>query len=343
MTLVFMNLSNLLTVVDLHTAGEPFRIVTSGFPTIHGNNMREKNAYVEKNLEDLRRMVLYEPRGRSTMCGAFLIEPTLPEADAGVIFMEPIGLVPMCGHGSIAVAKYLVETRQVKVTEPLTQVRLDTHAGLVSLFVNVKNGKVGEITLRNVESFSYLRDATIHTEEFGNIKTDIAYGGSLYAIVSAKDVGLKMVPDEAGKLIEYGEILRRSVQEQIGMRHPKDNSLVKVLYIQFTGPPTHPKADMKNVVVVAPTGLDRSPCGTGTSARMADLFAKGKMKVGDELVHESLIGTLFRGKIAAETSVGEYPAIIPEVSGNAYITGFQQLVLESDDPLNRSFLLLETS
>jgi proline racemase len=277
------------------------------------------------------------------MCGAFLIEPTVPEADAGVIFMEPIGLVPMCGHGSIAVAKYLVETRQVKVTEPLTQVRLDTHAGLVSLFVNVKNGKVGEITLRNVESFSYLRDATIHTEEFGNIKTDIAYGGSLYAIVSAKDVGLKMIPDEAGKLIEYGEILRRSVQEQIGMRHPKDNSLVKVLYIQFTGPPTHPKADMKNVVVVAPTGLDRSPCGTGTSARMADLFAKGKMKVGDELVHESLIGTLFRGKIAAETSVGEYPAIIPEVSGNAYITGFQQLVLESDDPLNRSFLLLETS
>jgi len=165
----------------------------------------------------------------------------------------------------------------------------------------------------------------------------------LYAIVSAKDVGLKMVPDEAGKLIEYGEILRRSVQEQIGMRHPRDNSLVKVLYIQFTGPPTHPKADMKNVVVVAPTGLDRSPCGTGTSARMADLFAKGKMKVGDELVHESLIGTLFRGKIAAETSVGEYPAIIPEVSGNAYITGFQQLVLEPDDPLNRSFLLLETS
>ena len=335
MTLVFMNLSNLLTVVDLHTAGAPVRIVTSGFPTIHGNNMREKNAYVEKNLEDLRRMVLYEPRGRSTMCGAFLIEPTVPEADAGVIFMEPIGLVPMCGHGSIAVAKYLVETRQVKVTEPLTQVRLDTHAGLVSLFVNVKNGKVGEITLRNVESFSYLRDATIHTEEFGNIKTDIAYGGSLYAIVSAKDVGLKMVPDEAGKLIEYGEILRRSVQEQIVMRHPKDNSLVKVLYIQFTGPPTHPKADMKNVVVVAPTGLDRSPCGTGTSARMADLFAKGKMKVGDELVHESLIGTLFRGKIAAETSVGEYPAIIPEVSGNAYITGFQQLVLEPDDPLNR--------
>lgn len=342
-TLVFMELSNLLTVVDLHTAGEPFRIVTSGFPKIQGRNMREKNAYVKENLEDLRRMVLYEPRGRSTMCGAFLVEPTIPEADTGVVFMEPIGLVPMCGHGSIAVAKYLVETRRVKVNEPVTHVKLDTHAGLVDLFVNVKKGKVGEITLRNVESFSYLRDVMIHTEEFGEIKTDIAYGGSLYAIVSAKDVRLKMVPSEAGKLVEYGEILRKSIQEQIKMKHPKDNSLMKVLYIQFTGPPTHPKADMKNVVVVAPTGLDRSPCGTGTSARMADLFAKGKMKVGDELVHESLIGTLFRGKILARTSLAGYPAIIPEVSGNAYITGFQQLVLEPDDPLNRSFLLSETS
>jgi proline racemase len=338
-----MKLSTLLTVADLHTAGEPFRIVTSGFPTIYGTNMQEKNAFVERNFEELRRMVLYEPRGRSTMCGAFLIEPTIPEADAGVVFMEPIGLVPMCGHGSIAIAKYLVETGRVKVTEPVTKIKLDTHAGLVSLSVSVKDGKVGEITLRNVESFSYLRDAIVRTERFGKVKVDIAYGGSLYAIVSAKDVGLKIVPDEAGKLLEYGEILRKSIQEQIEMKHPKDASLVKVLYVQFTGPPTHPKADMKNAVVVAPTGLDRSPCGTGTSARMADLFAKGKMKVGDELVHESLIGTLFRGRIVGETSVGEYPAIIPEVAGNAYITGFQQLVAEPDDPLKKGFLLSETS
>lgn len=338
-----MELSTFLTVVDLHTAGEPFRIVTSGFPTIQGRNMQEKNAFVERNFEDLRRMVLYEPRGRSTMCGAFLVEPTVPKADAGVVFMEPIGLVPMCGHGSIAIAKYLVETGRVKVTEPVTKIKLDTHAGMVSLSVSVKEGKVGEITLRNVESFSYLRDAMVRTEKFGKVKVDIAYGGSLYAIVSAKEVGVKIVPDEAGKLLEYGEILRKSIQEQIEMKHPKDASLVKVLYVQFTGPPTHPRADMKNAVVVAPTGLDRSPCGTGTSARMADLFAKGKMKVGDELVHESLIGTLFRGRIVGETSVGEYPAIIPEVAGNAYITGFQQIVAEPDDPLKKGFLLSETS
>lgn len=337
-----IKLSTFLTVVDLHTAGEPFRIVTSGFPTIQGGTIREKNVFVEKNLEYLRRMILYEPRGRSTMCGAFLVEPTVPEADVGVVFMEPIGLVPMCGHGSIAIAKYLVETGRVKIAEPVTRIKLDTHAGLVSLSVSVKDGKIGEITLRNVESFSYLRDATVRTERFGKIKVDIAYGGSLYAIVSAKDVGLKIDPDEAAKMLEYGEILRKSIQEQIEMKHPKDASLVKALYIQFTGPPTHPKADMKNAVVVAPTGLDRSPCGTGTSARMADLFAKGKMKVGDEFVHESIIGTLFRGKIFAKTSVGEYPAIIPEVTGEAYITGFQQLVVEPDDPLKKGFLLSET-
>jgi proline racemase len=338
-----MKLSSVLTAVDLHTAGQPFRIITSGFPAIRGKNMQEKNAYVEKNLENMRRMILYEPRGHSTMCGAFLVEPTIPEADTGVVFMEPIGLVPMCGHGSIAIAKYLVESGRVKTTEPITKVRLDTHAGLVSLSVRVKNGKVGEITLRNVESFSYLRDVIIHTDKFGKIKVDIAYGGSLYAIVSAKDVRLKIVPDEAGKLVEYGEILRKAIQEQTEIKHPKDASLVKVLYVQFTGPPTHLKAGMKNVVAVAPAGLDRSPCGTGTSARMADLFAKGKMKVGDELVHESIIGTLFRGKIVGESSVGEYPAIIPEVSGNAYIIGFQQLVVEPDDPLKKGFLLSDTS
>ena len=334
-----MKLSNVLTVVDAHTEGQPMRIVTSGFPTIRGRTMREKYGYVEKNLGDLRRMILYEPRGHRTMCGAFLVEPTVSEADVGVIFIEPIGLVPMCGHGSIAITKYLVETQRVEVTEPVTQVKLDTLAGLVNLAVSVKDGRVGEITLRNVESFSYLRDVKIQTERFGKVKVDLAYGGNFYAIVSAKDMGLEIVQKEARKLVECGETLRHSIQEQVKIKHPKDPSLEKPLYIQFTAPPTNPKAHMKNVVVVAPAGLDRSPCGTGTSARMADLFAKGKLDVGDEFVHESITGTLFRGKIVGESRVGKYPAIIPEISGKAYITGFQQLVAEPDDPFKRGFLL----
>jgi len=335
-----MQLSSVITVVETHTEGEPMRIVTGGFPAIRCETIREKYDYVEKNLDDLRRMILYEPRGHSTMCGAFLVEPTVQEADVGVIFIEPIGLVPMCGHGAIAIAKYLVETQRVKLTEPVTQVKLDTLAGLVNLSVNIKNGKVGEITLRNVASFSYLRDVEVHTERFGNVKVDIAYGGNFYAIVSAEDLDLKIVPEEATKLVEYGEILRKAIQEQVEIKHPEGRGLEKPLYIQFTAPPTHPKAHMKNVVVVAPAGLDRSPCGTGTSARMADLFAKGELDVGDEFVHESIIGTLFKGKIVGESRVGKYPSIIPEVSGRAYITGFQHLVAEPDDPFRTGFLLL---
>ena len=334
-----MKISNIVTVVDAHTEGQPMRIVTGGFPTIRGRTIREKYGYVEENLEDLRRMILYEPRGHRTMCGAFLVEPTVPEADVGVIFIEPIGLVPMCGHGSIAIAKVLVETEGVKVTEPVTRVRLDTIGGLVDMSVRVEDGEVGGITLRNVKSFSYLRGVSIETERFGDVEVDLAYGGTFYAIVSAKDVGLEIVPKETGKIVEYGEILRTSIQRQVKIMHPRGSSLAKVLQIQFTAPPTHPEAHMKNVVVVPPAGIDRSPCGTGTSARMADLFAKGKLHVGDEFVHESIIGTLFRGKIVGESREGEYPAIIPEVTGKAYVTGFQQLVAEAGDPFKRGFIL----
>jgi proline racemase len=334
-----MKLAKLLSVVDAHTEGQPMRIITSGFPKILGKTMRDKYNFVEENLVDLMKMVLYEPRGHNTMCGALLVEPTMKEADVGVIFMEPIGLVPMCGHGAMAIAKFLAETRMAKVTEPVTNVKLDTLAGLVDLKVNVRDGEVGEITLRNVESFSYLRNVEVQTKEFGNVTVDLAYGGTFYAIVSAKDVGLEITPKVARKLIECGEILRKAILEQVKIKHPNDSSLEKVLYIQFTAPPTHPKAHMKNAVIIAPAGIDRSPCGTGTSARMADLFAKGKLKVGDEFVHESITGTLFHGKIAGESRIDDYPAVITEISGRAYITGFQQLIAEVDDPFKNGFLL----
>lgn len=334
-----MKLSNVLTVVDAHTEGQPMRIVTSGFPAIRGRTMQEKCSYVEQELGELWRRILYEPRGHNAMCGAFLVEPTIPEADVGVIFIEPIGVVPMCGHGSIAIAKVLVETQRVEVTEPTTSVKLDALAGLVDVKVRVRNGEVEDITLRNVESFSYLRGVEVQTEEFGNVTVDIAYGGTFYAIVSAEDLGLKIVPREAGKIIEYGEIIRGSIQRQVKLRHPQESGLEKVLYIQFTAPPVNPRAHMRNAVVVAPSGVDRSPCGTGTSARMADLAAKGKLHVGEEFVHESIIGTLFRGKIIGESRVGEYPAVNTEISGMAYITGFQHLVFEQGDPFTKGFLL----
>ena len=334
-----MKISKVVSVVDAHTEGQPMRIVTGGFPTIRGGTMSEKNEYVERNLENLRRMILYEPRGRRTMCGAFLVDPTVPEADVGVVFIEPIGLVPMCGHGSIAIAKVLVETERVEVKEPVTQVKLDTIGGIVTMSVRVEDGEVGDITLRNVKSFSYLRDIEVQTERFGVVNVDIAYGGTFYAIVQAEDLGLEIVPEKSRRIVEYGEVLRKSIQEQVEIRHPQGSRLAKVLQILFTAPPTHPEAHFKNTVIVPPAALDRSPCGTGTSARMADLYAKKELRVGDEFVHESITGTLFRGKIVGETREGDLPAIIPEVTGRAYVTGFQQLVAEIDDPFKRGFLL----
>lgn len=334
-----MKLSNLLTVIDAHTEGQPMRIVTSGFPTIHGRTMVEKYRYAEKNLDGLRTLILYEPRGYSTMCGAFLVEPTITEADVGVIFIEPIGLVPMCGHGAMAIAKVLVETQRVEVTEPVTYVKLETLAGLVDLTVNVKDGNVSYVTLHNVESFSYLRNVEIRSETLGKIKVDLAYGGTFYAIVAAENVGLELKPSQARKIIEVGENIRNSIEKQVIIRHPEEPSLESVLYVQFTAPPTHPEAHMKNTVVVAPNDVDRSPCGTGTSARMADLAAKGELQIGEEFVHESIIGTLFRGKIIDESRVGKYPAVKTEISGKSYITGFQQLVAERDDPFKKGYLL----
>ena len=204
-----MRVSKIVSVVDAHTEGQPMRIVTSGFPKILGETMFDKYSYVDRNLDDMRKLVLYEPRGSKTMCGAFLVEPTVKDADVGVIFIEQIGPVPMCGHGSIAIAKLLVETNRVNVTEPITKVKLDTIGGLVNLLVGVENGEVGEITLRNVKSFSYLRGVEIKSKRFGDINVDLAYGGTFYAILSAEDVGLKLIPAEAQKMVEYGEILRR--------------------------------------------------------------------------------------------------------------------------------------
>lgn len=190
-------------------------------------------------------------------------------------------------------------------------------------------------------SFSYIRDIKIQTERFGEVKVDLAYGGIFYAIVSARDIELEIVPREARRIIEYGETIRKAIQEQVKIEHPTKPGVKKVLYVQFTASATHPKADMKNVVVVSPVDLDRSPCSTGTSARMADLYAKGKLHLGDEFVHESIIGTLFRGEIVGESRVGDYPAINTEISGRAYITSFQQFVAEPDGPFKNDFLLAQ--
>lgn len=334
-----MRFARMLSVLDYHTEGEPMRIVTGGVPPLPGTTMLEKSDALEAQLRDLLGLVLYEPRGHSSMCGAILVEPTRPDADTGVVFIEPAGPVHMCGHGALAIATMLVETGRVSLQEPETSVAMETAAGLVTARVRTEGGKVLSATIRNVPSFSYLLDGKVDVPGLGTVPFDLAYGGHFYALVPASRLGLRLVPGEAARLIEAGERIRTRIEAEVPLIHPERPQAKGLLYVEFYDAPRHPRAHFLNAVVVSPLGLDRSPCGTGTSARLANLHARGEWKVGESFVHESVLGTLFEGRIVGVTEVGEYEAVIPEITGRAYPAGVSQLVLTPDDPFPGGFLL----
>ena len=339
-----MRFTNMISSVEAHAAGCPLRVITGGFPRIPGESVVEKTQYLQAHMDHLRTMLIHEPRGHSGMCAAVVTSPSIPGADIGMIILEPQGYVPMCGHCTIAMATVLVETGMVKVSEPTTEIGLETLAGLIKVRVSVEGGRAKSVTIRNVPAFSYVRDFELKTQRFGTLKIDVAYGGMYYLLVAAEDVGLTLEQGELDKIIDYGIAIRAEAMKQIQPEHPAAAEGAQSFYggtmqVQFYGPPTHPEADMKNVVVVPPSSIDRSPCGTGTCARLANLHARGKIKVGEEFVHESYIGTLFRARIVEETRVGDYPAIIPELTGSAHITAMQQFVVDPDDPLKDGFLM----
>jgi proline racemase len=312
-----MTLRRVLEVVDYHTEGEPMRIVRSGLPEVAGATMLERSARVAAEHDELRRLVLFEPRGHAAMCAAFLVAPTDPAADAGVIFVEPAGVVHMCGHGAIAIASMLVETGVVAAREPETPVVLDTAAGRVTARVQVRDGQVKATTIRNVPAYSVLLDA----------------------LVEAAGLGLELVPEAASRLVATGERIRAAVEAEVDLTHPEGEQAKGLVYVQFYGPPRDPRAHLRNAVVVAPAGLDRSPCGTGTSARLANLWARGTLTLGQEFVHESIIGTRFEARVVATTRVGPRDAVVPEVTGRAYPAARSQLLLRADDPFPGGFLL----
>lgn len=334
-----MRFARMLSVLDYHTEGEPMRIVTGGVPPLPGTTMLEKGDALEAQHRDLLGLVLYEPRGHSSMCGAILVEPTRPDADTGVVFIEPAGPVHMCGHGALAIATMLVETGRVPLKEPETSVAIETAAGLVTARVRTEGGRVLHATIRNVPSFSYLLDGKVDAPGLGPVPFDLAYGGHFYALVPASSLGLQLVPGEAARLIEAGERIRARIEAEIPLIHPERPQAKGFLYVQFYDAPRHPRAHFLNAVVVSPLGLDRSPCGTGTSARLANLHARGEWKAGETFVHESVLGTLFEGRIVGVTQVGEHEAIVPEITGRAYLAGMSQLVLTQDDPFPGGFLL----
>jgi proline racemase len=279
-----------------------------------------------------------EPRGHSAMSGAFLQPPTRPDADWGVLFVEVSGLLPMCGHGTIGVATVLVETGMVSVSEPETVIRLDTPAGLVEATVTVSGGRAERVRLRNVPAFVSDLDASVEVDSLGTVTYDMAFGGNFYALLPAASVGLDPVPAKAQELIGRGLEIISAINASAPPVHPVDPAIRGCKHVVFHAP-GRDGADARNATAIHPGWLDRSPCGTGTSARMAALHARGELPIGRRFVNESIIGSRFTGRLLDEVSLGPVSAVVPEVSGRAWITGMSQYLLDPTDPFPAGFAL----
>jgi proline racemase len=333
-----MRAARYFAAVDSHTEGMPTRVITGGVAALPGATMLERKLWFEENMDDVRLLLMREPRGHAAMSGAILQPPTRPDADWGVLFIEVSGLLPMCGHGTIGVATVLVETGMVEVTEPETVVRLDTPAGLVVVRVAVRDGRALSVTLRNVPSFLAARDRVVEVDGWGTIPYDMAFGGNFYAIVDAARAGVTVDSAESDALIACGAAIMDAIDAVERPVHPEDPRISGchhvVLYENGVD-----GAHARAATSIHPGWLDRSPCGTGTSARLAQLHARGELAVGEDFVNESVLGTRFTGRIVEETVVAGVPAIVPEITGRAWITGMGQYLLADDDPFPAGFRL----
>lgn len=336
-----MRFERMLTSIDTHTGGEPTRNVIGGLPRIPGKTPGEKMVYLRDHMDWLRTLLMHEPRGHSVMSGALFVEPSDPEADMGVIYIEAGGYLPMCGHDTIGCCTALVEAGMVPVTEPVTEIVLETPAGLVRTRVEVRGGAARSVTFDGVPSFLYERDVRIDVPALGEIAMDIAYGGNFFALVRAADAGLDISPSAAGPIIRAGHAIRDAVNGRLEVVHPEIPFIRGLTHVEFYGPPKHPEAHCRNAVLITGDALDRSPCGTGTSAKLAAMHARGEIAPGEEFIHESIIGTIFRCRITGSAEVAGYPAIIPQITGSAYVTGIHHFVVDPDDPLKGGFLLEE--
>lgn len=325
--------------VDSHTAGEATRVVVGGVPKIPGKSMPEKKQWLEDNLDYLRTAIMLEPRGHKDMFGSILTQPTVDEADYGIIFMDGGGYLNMCGHGTIGAMTVAVETGMVPVTEPVTKVVQEAPAGLIHGQVFVEDGKAKKVSFTNVPAFLYKKDQEVELPGYGKIRFDISFGGSFFAIVKAEQVGLEIVPENAAKLQDLGIQLRDIINKEIPVKHPELPHIHSVDLVEWWSKTETKGATLKNCVVFGQGQVDRSPCGTGTSAKMATLFAKGELKMGEKFFYESILGTIFEGEIVGKAKVGEYDAVIPQITGSAYITGFNHFVIDETDPVKYGFIL----
>jgi proline racemase len=329
-----MRFSRLVTAVDAHACGEPGRVITGGILDPPGATMFEKMSWLRANRDDLRQLMLREPRGYPAMCCNVILPPTLPDADAGFVIMEQVEYPPMSGTNTICVVTVLIETGMVQVREPVTHLKLDTPAGLIEVDAAVRDGKCRAVTFRNVPAFAAHLDAKVEVRGIGAVTVDVAWGGMFYVIADAGQFGLRLAPEEARDIVAIAEKIKTAAREQLPVVHPDNPGIAGVSIAQLS-------AHRRNAVVVSTgdgTGvLDRSPCGTGTCARMAVLHAKGELRLGEDFVHEGILGTTFTGRLIEETRVGPYAAVVPTLTGSGWITGFAQYVVDPQDPFPNGF------
>ena len=344
-----MNFSRRITAVDAHACGEPGRVITGGVPDVPGRSMFEKKTWLETHADHIRKLMLREPRGYPAANCNLILPPTHPEADAGFVIMEQMEYPPMSGTNTICVVTVLIETGMVPATEPITRLKLDTPAGLVAVEAEVRGCKVTRVTFRNVPAFAVFLDAPVEVPHLGTVTVDVAYGGMFYVIADAAALGFRLTPDEGRDIVRAAEMIKAATREQWPVAHPENPGIAGVSIAQISGAPSTPGAHAKNAVVVSTgafdwdkpstwTGaLDRSPCGTGTCAKMATLHARGKLPLDQDFVHEGILGTAFTGRLIATSQVGPHAAVVPELSGQAWITGFAEYVLDPGDPFPEGF------
>lgn len=344
-----MRLDRIITAVDAHAGGEPGRVIIGGVSEVPGATMLEKRDHLAQHGDRLRRLMLREPRGYPATCCNLVLPPTRPEADAGFIIMEQAEYPAMSGSNTICTATVLIEAGLVTVTEPITELTLEAPAGLIRIRAEVRGGKARSITFENVPAFAVHLDARVEVPTLGTVSVDVAWGGMFYALIDAAKLGFALTPDEGRDIVRQGEMVKAAAREQLPVSHPEMPEIAGISIIQLTGPPTAPGAHAKNTVVVSSgtldwsrpesfTGvLDRSPCGTGTCARMAVLHARGDLPLGQDFVHEGILGTTWTGRLLRTTQVGPYAAVVPQLTGSAWITGRAEYVVDEADPFPEGF------
>ncbi|MGG1658516.1 proline racemase family protein [Brevibacillus sp. NRS-1366] len=333
-----MQINQLFTTIDSHTGGEPLRIITGGIPPLKGETILEKRRYFRENLDYIRRVLMYEPRGHHGMYGCVITPPVSSDAAFGVLFLHNEGYSTMCGHGIIAVVTAAIETGMLQLTGSEENIVIDSPAGRIFARANAEGTQVNSVSFENVPSFVYAKDVPIEWEE-RTFHVDIAFGGAFYAVVQAKDLGVQVEIEQLAKLQEWGARIKEQIEAAMQVVHPLEPELVGIYGVIISDESRKQGSDLRNVTIFADKQVDRSPCGTGTAARLATLYARGELAIGEKFVHEGIVDSQFIGTIIGTTQVGGYPAIVPTIEGKAFITGLHQFVVDPTDPLADGFLL----